>query len=68
MIQKLLCAIGWHDLYSQLTYNHEGEFSHFDQHCGHCKRRWEIWTDRVTGKINRVEVTCPSKTSPPSSD
>lgn len=68
MIQKFLCRLGWHDLSSRIIYDHEGGFSHFDQHCPNCKRRWEVWDDRITGAIKRVEVTCHSKTSPPSSD
>ena len=66
MIQKLLCKLGWHDLTSRIIYDHEGGFSHFDQHCPNCKSCWEIFWDR-NGDYRRVEVTCPSKTSPPTS-
>lgn len=52
---SLLCSIGFHKFKpAQKIFNHEGEFSHFEEECFRCKTIFERWYGRNTGKEYRV--------------
>jgi len=51
----LLCTMGFHKFESaERIFNHEGEFSHFEEKCMRCNTIFERWNGRLTGKEYRV--------------